>query len=78
MIEKVHFIKNTKTTVTYMEHQEAVFVQNNVTSMMRCFGGWDGLGDLYYSFCNSFSLEVTYKEAVDFFTPNIQSLVVNK
>lgn len=77
MIEQISTIKNKKIAVTFMLPQDAVFIENIATKQTKVFGGWSGLKEQFNSFCESFSNEINFEYACDYFKPNILPYIVN-
>lgn len=76
MIEKAIYVGNHLINVSYDFKAESVYVINKQTGQYRAFGGWEGLFELWQAFANSFSMQVTYEDACNFFQPDLKQTMI--
>jgi hypothetical protein len=78
MIDKIQTVTNGKICVSFSLTTQHVAVIDSKTMQQRIFGGWHELKSMYAAFENSMSDETTFKDAVIFFTPNINQTFISK
>ena len=71
-------IANQFVQVLYQLNPEIVVVTNmHGRYSQQPFAGFDGLKELFDSYCQSFSDQTDFKTTIDFFKPNIKQTVIN-
>jgi hypothetical protein len=77
-MQKTSTISNAHVQVYYQSRPEMIVVCDlRNANKQQPFSGFDGLKDLFETYCASFNEQIGYNESCDFFKPNIQSLVIN-
>lgn len=77
MIDKIELIQNDNVTVGYSFLQEAIIITDRKSSKNKILG-WNGIVDLFNCFWNSFSEEITFDDAISFFSFPDNRIFINK
>ena len=77
MINKLYYIENNHIGVAYHHSLNAVVVVDKKSKCEKNFAGWSTLLENYESFWESFSENIVYNDAIEFFTPNIANTIIH-
>jgi hypothetical protein len=76
MITRTKGIANNHINVIWVSEPETVIVMQDNPKKQQPFSGFDGLREMFETYCKSFSENIGFNETVSFFKPNIQQTKV--